>query len=108
MNQPGNPPKPNACPWGSSFDPSRPPPPDFTTAMRRAELDAIRKKDMDLQAGDEGELASERSAALPLLVNQGFDPRFQRPSRRQVTQSTRRRSTKPYVVDYRDSNGLYQ
>jgi hypothetical protein len=42
MNQPGNPPKPNANPWGSSFDPSRPPPPDFTTAMRRAELDAIR------------------------------------------------------------------
>lgn len=74
----------------------------------RMELDAIRKKEMDLQAGDEGELASERSAALPLLINQGFDPRYQRPSRRQVNQSTRRRSTKPYSVDYRDSNGFFQ
>lgn len=74
----------------------------------RMELDAIRKKDMDLQADDEGDLASERSAALPLLINQGFDPRFPRPLRRQVLQSTRRRATKPYVVDYRDVNGLYQ
>ena len=74
----------------------------------RSELDAIRKKEMDLQAGDEGELAAERASALPLMVNQGFDPRFQRPLRRQINQSTRRRATRPYVVDYRDANTFYQ
>lgn len=74
----------------------------------REELDAIRAKKMDLQAGDEGDLAAERAGALPMLVNQGFDPRFQRPSRRQVNQSTKRRTTKPYSVDYRDANGFFQ
>lgn len=74
----------------------------------RSELDAIRAKKMDLQAGDEGELAAERASARPMLINQGFDPRFNRPSRRQVLQSTKRRSTRPYTVDFRDSNSYYQ
>ncbi len=76
----------------------------------KTEMDAIREKKADLQAGldDGGDLAPDRAAALPLLINQGFDPRFQRPSRRQVLQSTKRKSTKPYAPDYRDNLGTYQ
>lgn len=74
------------------------------------ELDGIRDKKFDLQAGDgtTGDLAPERAAARPLLINQGFDPRFQRPQRRQPLQSTTRKSTKPVGYDYRDTMGAFQ
>lgn len=73
------------------------------------ELDGIRDKKYDLQAGtgDGGDLAPERAAARPLLINQGFDPRFQRPSRRQVLQSTPRKATRPYSPDFRDTLGNF-